>query len=78
MTIQEAIGNVQELIPLNASFEEDLRIVLAAARAYACDRCGGTGSSIVGTSFTGRSWRERMDSCPNCLEARMYLKEHAK
>ena len=62
MTIQEAIEQVELFDASWGTCEQALEILVAIARAYSCERCVGTGSSIVGTSFTGRSWRERMDS----------------
>ena len=66
MTIQEAIDQVDAFDPSWERCEEALKIVLAAARAYACKRCRGDG------------WDLHARSCPDCAEARTYLKEHAK
>ena len=41
---------------------QHMGIVLAAARAYACERCGGTGE-IGNTEYLG-------DDCPECKKDR--------
>ena len=72
MTIQEAIDTVDEFRKRvtvemgDSTLLESLQVVVAASRAYSCERCGGAG------------WHNGCDSCPDCLDARKYLKEHAK
>ena len=79
MTIQEAIEKCDLTSQSTAEAItwidlEALRIVVAAARAYSCERCGGTGQLRI---RIGRYFEPVVD-CPDCLEARTYLREHAK
>ena len=66
MTIKEAIERVDAFDPSWERCEEALKIVLAAARVYSCKACGGAG------------WHMHAWSCPDCLEARKYIQDHAK
>jgi hypothetical protein len=74
MTIKEAIEQVELFDASWGTCEQALEIVIAAARAYACKRCRGTGS--VGLRI--RNDHSQVLACPECFDARKYLKEHAK
>ena len=76
MTIQEAIAIstefTAEIRDDQSALEQAQRIVLAAARAHACERCHGTGE------YWNRGGGGERRPCPDCLDARKFLKEHAK
>jgi hypothetical protein len=71
MTIKEAIEQVELFDASWGTCEQALEILIAAARAYSCERCSGRGMlKKVGVFI--------LVECPDCLDVRKYLKEHAK
>lgn len=66
MTLQEAI-EIMEIYAYDYGIGDtpSMRLVLAAARAFACETCGGTGEVDDGSHF-GDSWIE----CSACREDR--------
>lgn len=75
MTLRNAIADLEICLNpamgnMGAIGRNNLRIVLAAARAFACETCGGTGEvdagSVDDTYPAGKSWV----GCPKCREDR--------
>ncbi len=64
--LREAIVGISEhddVLTMNEVDHRDFRMVVAAACAYACERCGGTGHD-VDTFWMGYI------TCPDCAEFR--------
>lgn len=64
--LREAIAYIECVHIDGPSWEEKenaMKIILAAARAYACERCEGTGTIVD-------DWWLGYTTCPDCKESR--------
>ena len=51
--------------PIGGSYDDNIEMLVAAARAYACEWCEGLGYTIE-----ERGWYDRKVACPHCAEFR--------
>lgn len=75
ITLREAIEWYDKELSARQFVDEQLRdmacLILAAAKAFACERCGGTGW-VFGEPERGH---RKMLDCPACAEYRRIAKE---
>lgn len=68
ITLQKAVENIELGV---SEYKQELSLLIAAAKAFACDRCDGKGW-VFGEPERGH---RKMLNCPACAEYRRVAKE---